>query len=259
MVCEPWPYEPTCLPDGWPASLAEMTPAQRSSYEFAVDLLDERTLRQFGVCEVFARPCSLRCAVASGFSRLAGGWFAPMLIAGQVYNGCGCEQVDACGCGAAAARVRLDGPVVEIINVHVDGIVVDPAAYRVDGNVLVRTDGAAWPMRQNVNLPPSSDDTFEVQYRRGREVPAGGRRALAALMAELDKARCGDGTCRLPSRVTSVVREGVTYSMLDDPAALLDNGLTGVPDVDMWLRSVNPHRTRTRMRVYSPDLGRRYR
>lgn len=254
MACEQWPYDTSCLPAGWPATLAEMSPAQRTSYDFAVDLLADRTLRQFGVCTVIARPCTLGCAVSAGYSQLAGGWFAPMLVAGQVYNGCGCASVAGCGCGSTAATVRLDGPVLSIVDVHIDGVVVDPGVYRLDGNLLVRTDGGTWPMRQDVNREAFDDDTFEVQYRRGREVPAGGRRAVSALMVELHKARCGDAACKLPSRVTNIVREGVTYSMLDDPSALLDNGLTGITDVDLWLRAVNPHRTRTRMAVYSPDL-----
>ncbi len=255
--CEQWPYDPSCLPAGWSTALADLTAAQRSSYDFAVELLADRTLRQFGVCVVNARPCSLSCAVGSGFSRLADGWFTPMLIGGQVYNGCGCQSAAACGCGTAAATVRLDGPVIAVTRVRVDGQVVPPSAYRLDGTLLVRTDGGTWPVRQDLNAPATDPDTFEVQYRRGREVPAGGRRAVSALMVELHKARCGDKTCALPSRVTNVVREGVTYSLLDDPAALLDNGLTGISDVDLWLRAVNPHRARTRMRVYSPDLRRR--
>ena len=34
----------------------------------------------------------------------------------------------------------------------------------------------------------------------------------------------------------------------------LDAGLTGLPEVDLWIRSVNPDRKTHRPRVYSPDL-----
>jgi hypothetical protein len=147
--------------------------------------------------------------------------------------------------------------VASVIEVLVDGQVVPADAYTVDGNLLVRTDGGVWPLTQDLSAPASAPDTFQVTYVQGLPLPAGGRRSLTALMVELHKASCGDASCRLPARVTSIVREGVTYSMLDDPTALLAAGKTGISEVDMWLASVNPHNTRTRMAVWSPDLGRR--
>jgi hypothetical protein len=49
------------------------------------------------------------------------------------------------------------------------------------------------------------------------------------------------------------VRQGVEIS-LPDPTELLDSGLTGVADVDLWIRAVNPSRKTHRPRVWSPDL-----
>lgn len=253
MACELWQYDTTCLPNGWAQQPEELTPAARSSYDFAVELLNAATLGQFGVCELIARPCSRSCAHDAGYSMIAGGWFAPMLVAGQVYNGCGCVSPVGCGCDVAPI-VRLDGPVASVVEVKIDGVVLDPSAYYVHGRALARIDGGTWPLRQNVYLPDTADGTFSVRYRKGAELPVGGRRALSVLMVELHKARCGDKSCRLPQRVTSIVREGVTYQMLDDPSGLLDAGRTGIADVDMWLAAANPSQARTRMRVYSPDV-----
>jgi hypothetical protein len=253
MACELWEYDTTCLPSGWAPAPGDLTPAQRSAYDFAVELLGAATLGQFGVCELVARPCTRACAHQLGYSALAGGWFAPYLLDGQVYNGCGCVSPAGCGCGDAAI-VRLAGPVAEVVEVKVDGAVLDPSAWYLQGRALARLDGGRWPLRQDVYAPDTEPGTFSVRYRQGVELPVGGRRALSVLMVELHKARCGDGTCRLPQRVTSIVREGVTYQMLDDPSGLLDAGRTGIADVDMWLASINPTRARTRMRVYSPDV-----
>lgn len=266
MACELWPYDLSCLPADWPTDplasieqlVAEMTIGQRSAYDMAVELLSKLTLGVFGMCSRTARPCSAACARIQGLYLGRGGWFTPYLQGGQVYNGCGCEGPRLCVCGDERAQVALAGPVAEVVEVVVDGEVVDPGVYvTANGSLLVRVDGGVWPLRQNLNRPLSEPDTFGVTYLQGTPVPAGGRRALSALMVELDKARCGDASCRLPSKVTNIVREGVTYSMLDDPTALLDAGRTGVSEVDMWLAAVNPHGTRTRLAVYSPDIGRR--
>lgn len=256
-ACELWPYDTTCLPDGWPDDPADMTVAQRSAYDFAVELLSGLSQGAYGLCELVVRPCGVGCALSAGFRFLPGGWFGPSLISGQVYNGCGCTS--SCGC-SVASEVLLAGPVYDIVQVRIDGVVVDPDTYRVDdGFRLVRLDGLVWPMTQDLNASAGLPGTFEVTYRRGQPLSAGGRRALSALMVELFKAGCGDQTCRLPSRVTNIVREGVTYSMLDDPSALLNAGRLGIPEVDMWLALVNPNGARTRMRVFSPDTAGRSR
>lgn len=251
--CEQWPYDTSCLPEGWPATPAGMDAGQLSAYEFAQEMLDGLTLGKYGLCSLTVRPCGVGCAVRAGLRLTDGGWFWPQLRGGQVFNGCGCQI--RCGC-TVASEVLLDGPVYDVLRVRVDGQLIDPTTYRVDGGVrLVRVDGQTWPMVQDLNASDGLAGTFDVTYRRGSPVPRGGRRALAALMVELQKAACGDTSCRLPSRVTNIVREGVTYSMLDDPSTLLQAGRTGVPEVDLWLALVNPTQTRSRMRVYSPDLA----
>lgn len=264
MSCEPWDYDGTCVPAGWPnagditARLTAMTPRQRTSYDMAVQVLNSLTLGQFGLCELTLRPCRQSCALGAGYLLGRGGMFTPLLYGGNVYNTCGCGPQIACGCGDSRATVLLSGPVDAVTEVLVDGVVVPPASYRVDNRaLLVRTDGGVWPLTQNLNAPATEPGTFAVTYWRGLRLPAGGRRAVSALMVEFDKARCGDGTCRLPDRVTSVVREGVTYTMLDDPTQLFDRGRTGLNDVDMWLAAVNPSGARTRMRVWSPETANR--
>jgi hypothetical protein len=94
-----------------------------------------------------------------------------------------------------------------------------------------------------------------VTYLHGAPPPPAGVAAAAELGAQIALQRLGSGRCRLPARVSTVSRQGVTVAVLD-PLEHLDKGLTGLPDVDVWVASVNPGRLRRRPRVWSPDTSR---
>ncbi|WP_220480897.1 hypothetical protein, partial [Halosaccharopolyspora lacisalsi] len=74
--------------------------------------------------------------------------------------------------------------------------------------------------------------------------------AVSILACELWKACQDDPSCRLPRGVQSVTREGVQYTMLEQQSGLLDY----LPDVNGWVRTVNPHHRRQQSRVVSPDM-----
>lgn len=135
---------------------------------------------------------------------------------------------------------------VHVTAVTVDGVLVDPAGYRVstDGT-LRRVDGSWWP--------PFLDRTV-VAYTHGWAPPLAGVDAVIAFAVELIKAAVGDGTCQLPKRVTSLTRQGVTVAMLD-PQNYLKDGRLGLPAVDAWLSVANPDRARQPARVWTPDMG----
>ncbi len=95
-------------------------------------------------------------------------------------------------------------------------------------------------------------DVPVITYSYGLAPPPGGRQAALALACELGNAAAG-GRCQLPQRVTSLVRQGVTYDILDD-MSWADRGLTGIPRVDEWLRVVNAGGRAQRSRVLSPDM-----
>ncbi|MBA8827919.1 hypothetical protein FHX42_005326, partial [Saccharopolyspora lacisalsi] len=124
-----------------------------------------------------------------------------------------------------------------------------------DSDRLVRTDGQPWPTDQDLSrplqpreqYPNESEGTFGIQYWRGTPVPPGGRRAVSILACELWKACQDDPSCRLPRGVQSVTREGVQYTMLEQQSGLLDY----LPDVNGWVRTVNPHHRRQQSRVVS--------
>jgi hypothetical protein len=95
----------------------------------------------------------------------------------------------------------------------------------------------------------------EVTYTYGTPPPASGRAAARILATELVKLYANDDSCALPQRVTSIVRQGVTYTVLDNQS-FIDELKTGIYAVDLFLKAVNPDKARARSRVFSPDTPR---
>lgn len=246
-----WTVDTTCCAD-W--NTFDATVRDRA-IKWATQILWAMTGRRFGSCEVTVRPCGSTCNVYGGWLAYpviadgsSGGW-APFIRDGQWFN-CGCAG--ACSC-AARCSVWLPGPVDQIVSVTVDGVVLADTAYRVDNrSMLVRIDGECWPECQNMNLESPADGTFEVTYGRGTPVPVAGQIAAGLLACEFAKA-CAGGDCRLPSNLSSLARQGVEVTMID-PTDALNAGLTGLPDVDLWIRSVNPGKLISRPKVFSLDV-----
>lgn len=155
-------------------------------------------------------------------------------------------------------EIALGGaPIIAVSEVKVDGAILAAERYRVDDyNVLVRlpdADGTrpAWPLSQRLELADTEDDTFSVKFTYGRTPPTAGVLAAAELACEIALSRRGDKKCRLSPRVRSVSRQGVSVEVPDYTA--FEKGLTGLPNVDMWILSENPDLRRHRSVVVSPD------
>jgi hypothetical protein len=220
----------------------------------AVELVWRLSGRRFGLCETTVRPCRRRCdqpRLPTWPPPPGGGWW-PVLTGGSWINAaCGSCRPD-CSC-AELCEITLPGPVHSVAEVQVDGQVLDAGAYVVhDHRVLVRTDGGCWPDCQDLTAKPGEPGAFVVTYTQGVAVPPGGQYAAGVYACELVKS-CTGGNCRLPKRVQSLTREGVTLTFLD-PLDFLDKGRTGIPEVDQWIAAVNPAALREPSRVYSPDL-----
>lgn len=188
-----------------------------------------------------------------GNSGAVGGSWVPFIDSGGAWRNCAC--MGACSC-KASQEVWLPGPVASVTSVVIDGVTIDPSAYRVDNNsILVRQDGGEWPQCQDFDLSgtaPDTTNTFFVTYSRGTPVPIAGQIAAGILACDFAKS-CTTG-CKLPGNLSSLTRQGVEVS-LADPTDELNDGLTGVPQVDQWIRSVNPNKLQYRSRVYSPDVN----
>lgn len=159
---------------------------------------------------------------------------------------CGCVRrrpvtgQGATGCGEDRRLLSLPGrPVVEVSAVTIDGVPLAAEDWFVlDRAAVGRVDGQSWPCSQALRLASSETGTWEVAYRYGTAPPPGGVRSAATLAFEMALASIPDaeGT-RLPERVSSITRQGVTMAVLD-PLTLLAEGRTGLVDVDLWVASV---------------------
>lgn len=75
-----------------------------------------------------------------------------------------------------------------------------------------------------------------VHYSTGNNLPPGADRAAFRLAEEYVKAYQGLA-CALPERVTSITRQGASWTILD-PQDFLQDGLTGIGPIDQWLATV---------------------
>jgi hypothetical protein len=194
-------------------------------------------------------------------------WLAGGILNGRFWaGGCSCNRTDRTGC-TLISEITLGGyPVTEVTKVLVDGVELDSARYRVDDfRYLVRlpdADGTpqGWPCCQDMLKASTQADTFEVTFTYCVPPPAMGKMAAAKLACELYLS-CSPATvgqCQLPKRVTSITRQGVSMVVLD-PMAFLDEGKTGIYEMDLFLTSVNPKGIRQAATVMSPDIPRRVR
>lgn len=166
----------------------------------------------------------------------------------------GSARTGACGC--CLDELTLEGPVRSIEEVRVDGAVLVATSYALyDKRRLVRLDGKAWPCGQDLSDPITAAGTMQVSYTYGADVPEAGLMAAAELACQLALGASGSGDCRLPQRVQSITRQGVSMVMLD-PQDFLDQGRTGLYLVDLFLSTYNPAGARRRATVWSPDINR---
>lgn len=145
------------------------------------------------------------------------------------------------------SRLRLRGrPVTKIHAIrNRSGVVIDENSYYlVDHSTIQATAGSRW-----------TPCDVEVTYTYGVEPPTLGKLAARTLAFEFCKLWNGDDDCMLPQRVTSVSRQGVSYTILDSQE-FIDDLRTGLYVVDMFLKSVNPDKARARARVFTPDVPR---
>lgn len=243
--CGAWPAILTC-PTGSYSPTGDGGVAD--AVQVATDILWMLSGQQFGVCQVSVRPC--RTDLYVGPLPYSTGP-EPLFDGSRWLNVCG-HTPGACGCTEVPEVSLSPAPVVAILEVLIDGEVLDASSYRVDnGHLLVRTDGERWPACQDLAADVDEENTWQVTYTYGLTVPTAGQYAVGDYACELLKGWNGE-ECALPQRVTDITRQGVSMTVLDSQD-FLDNFLTGLASVDRWLRAVNPHGLMRRPAIYSPD------
>lgn len=238
------------------------TPRQASIQKMAIELLWNWTGRKYGLCEETVRPCRIECTSgdstfwgSSNRPGYIGGWH-PVLLDGKWYNlGCGICGSNSCNCGTdLALALELPGPVDSIEEIYIHGELLDEEDYELRDGVLYRVDGGYWPACNNSIDDPTEEGStsWSVKYKRGIPVPEAGKLAATTLACELAKSMCGDNTCRLPRRLQSITRQGVTVAVLDG-FENLEEGFTGIWEIDSWISSTR-YGIGSLPQVFSPDI-----
>lgn len=144
------------------------------------------------------------------------------------------------------SRLRLRGrPVIKIheIRNRAGELITPDNYYLVDHSTIQAVQGVPW-----------APCDIEVTYTYGAQAPELGRQAAKYMAIQFIKLWSGDD-CELPARVTSVSRQGVSYTVLDSQE-FIQELRTGVYTVDLFLKSVNPDGARSKARVFTPDVPR---
>lgn len=228
-----------------------------SAAEVASEILFNLSLRRYpGICERTVRPCRTGCGcpwqiLSRGYVIWNPNWIGPWggpgwSCSSDVYGAwCGCQPL---------SRTLLAGYVQEIVEILIDGAVVDPNTYRVDRHRwLVRTRELDtdpfpnWPGCQDLTLPETETGTWAVTYTYGNTPPASGVDAAAELACEFYK-QCNGQPCALPKNTSRVIRQGI---VVEKPAftswgferggrSIPRGWQTGMPKVDAFLNASNP-------------------
>lgn len=232
--------------------------AVRLARQAAVEILWAATARRFGVCPVTVRPCPPaperdwfvnHWDLISSTGHRTSIWYGNMACQ-SCSDTCRCDPI-------GSVRLWHQRP-QSIVQVSIDGEVLDPSAYLLHNDVLVRIDGDSWPKVQDVTAPLGQPGTWSISYLYGTPVPVAGQLAAGELACEIAKALCDDDSCALPQRVQTVTRQGVTVGFID-PMTFLSDNKTGLYGVDLWIQSVNPNGLKQRPRVRRADDPRRRR
>lgn len=255
-LCAPWVTIDEDTSELFPCNPTDFGPGVLQQWALiASALLYWRTGRQFpGVCSDTIRPCRPRAAAIQTLAYAHSGGSRPIV---QLGHGCGEPPHDGmawgCGCENHGAVELAHKPVRRVLDVTIEGAVVDPDDYRlVDRRWLVRRSGS-WPCCQNLGAADGEPGTWSVTYSWGQPPPAGGDTMAAVYACELARGSLGDDACRLPRRVQTLSREGVTMTFLD-PFDFFDQGLTGLYEVDAWIGALNPQKADRAGKVINVDL-----
>lgn len=212
---------------------------------------------RLSTCAITVRPCKKDRRFGTYYIAPVGwfgGAFQPHIAVDGEWVNCWCGDEGDCSCEGVDV-VRLPGPIGRITEVQIDGVTVDPAAYRVDdGDKLIRQDGSAWPLRQNMDLPAGEVGTWSVTYFQGATIDDLFDYAAGQLAIEFYKAITGAKGCRLPKNVQAVTRQGVTFEM---SVTMFENGKTGIQEVDAIIARVNPFLLKVGPQIASFDTLRR--
>ncbi len=253
-TCTPWATH-----EDAPSSLQayDIDPVEVDlAFQIAGDILFQLTGRRWpGRCSDVIRP-QAQWSASSGPPR----WWPAIGSRSSIWGWCSCNRSRETGC-SRIPEIKLPGHPVDAasIVVTIDGEEFGPdTIWRLDdGRYLVRVDGEGWPCCQDLRADISEERTWQVAYSWGNGPDAGGIRAAALLGTQLFGDFFPDSAeaCKLPKRAVRVTRAGTTVD-LTSPKDMVEQGITGIPAVDLWVASKRLGQARRRATVLIPGKHR---
>lgn len=148
------------------------------------------------------------------------------------------------GCGDEGA-IKLDMPVVDVSEVVVDSVVLDPSEYALlDGCWLVRTNGG-WPGGGR------EWTDFSITYSFGEAVSPLVRDATVEVAVDLWETRPSSGP-HLPPGASSVSRQGISFSVDEEVERVARPGMN-LPALTKAVALYNPSHQPFPSEAWSPD------
>lgn len=220
-----WPVLPSCASDvqEW-ANLDE--DVKTRSLALASSTLEMLTAHRVKGCPITIRPCRSLC---------------------------GCER-PVCGSCRGGSEITL--PFVGgLVEVRVDGEAQALSDFRVDDQTTIVFQGAGqspFAGPQDLSKPLGEPGTWSITFYDAMPVDQLGAMSAMTLALEFSKACEGDGQCRLPSGVRTIVRFGATY---DIQPGMFPDGFTSIESIDAYIEIWNPGGGRGQpVGVWSPDI-----
>jgi hypothetical protein len=228
------------------------------------DLFVSTGSKYTGCCEISFVPCREKCEnlrydeMFAPFESNAYGYPSYPMLSSDTSPptfincwACTCD-CDTCNCWGGDALELPFLPAREITEVLIDGVVLDPANYRIlESTWIVRTDGGRWPPLSC----DGGDDAFKITYRYGWDLPPAGKRWLASYVCELVK-NCKGLECALTEifyTKTNVISKDKMERFSPEAEYLDDNLLTGFPPLDRWIMRDRGGRSLFRPTAWPPD------
>lgn len=173
---------------------------------------------------------------------------------------CSCSTWAGCSCPWYPWLDLRSAPVTSVTSVTVDGVALAASAWKLgdpddplQAGRLYRLDGGTWPCCQDIALEATEPGTWQIVYPWGEAPPAGGDLMAEILACEYVKLWTG-GKCRLPAHLTTITRENLTSTVVADPQKIIADGQVGLPEVDLWVASINPSGADRQPKILNPDL-----
>lgn len=170
-----------------------------------------------------------------------------------------------CYCGCSPRQVNLGlWPVTELISVRYGGTLyedldLEDMFHINDWHYLARNDGERWLSGNQWAVADSEQDNatdgyvFEVTVEHGLAAPRLLARATKALACQFVLA-CADQECKLPTRVTAVVRSGISMDIAS-VSDMLRDGKTGIYEVDLAIQVFNPSKLQSPSFAWHPGIS----